>query len=101
MRCIEALRARDLAWIDVKPEAMQRFNAELQALLERSVWARTDHSWYKRADGRITNNWSSTCTAYWWRTRRPDLRDYHLEARAALAAAEPVALRASGGDARS
>jgi cation diffusion facilitator CzcD-associated flavoprotein CzcO len=101
LRCIEALRAQDLAWIDVKPEVMQRFNRELQSLLERSVWARTDHSWYKRADGRITNNWSSTCTAYWWRTRRPELRDYHLETRAAHAAAEPVVLRASGSDSRS
>jgi cation diffusion facilitator CzcD-associated flavoprotein CzcO len=93
MACIEALRSRDLAWIDVRPEVMQRFNAALQSILERSVWARTDHSWYKRADGRITNNWSSSCVSYWWQTRRPDLRHYHLEARAAHAAADPVELR--------
>jgi cation diffusion facilitator CzcD-associated flavoprotein CzcO len=100
MRCIDALRARELAWIDVRPEVMQRFNAELQSVLERSVWAKTDHSWYKRADGRITNNWSSTCVSYWMQTRRPDFRHYHLEARAVDACTDPVLLRASGSESR-
>jgi cation diffusion facilitator CzcD-associated flavoprotein CzcO len=88
VRCVQALAARDLRWIDVRPEAARAFDAEMQAVLDRSVWARTDHSWYKRADGRITNNWSGTTLAYWWRTRRPRLEDYHLVARAA--AAEPA-----------
>ncbi len=106
MACLGVLRARDLAWLDVQPDVMQAFNAELQSVLGRSVWARTERSWYKRADGRITNNWSSTCVSYWWRTRRPDLRDYHLEARSlearsARASHDPVLLhRASGGDSR-
>jgi hypothetical protein len=84
MECLRVLTARDLAWIDVRPEVMRAFNSELQAVLERTVWASTDRSWYKRADGRITNNWSGTTTAYWWRTRRLDLRRYHLQARAAV-----------------
>jgi hypothetical protein len=59
-----------------------RFNARLQAALERTVWAKTGKSWYKRADGRITNNWSGSTVEYWWRTRRADLERYHVEARA-------------------
>jgi len=55
------------------------------------VWATTDHSWYKRPDGRITNNWSGTTVAYWWRTRRADLRLYRQRARAAEPAVAQVA----------
>lgn len=81
LTCIRALADRDLAYIDVRPEVMRAYNQRLQAVLERTVWARTDKSWYKRADGRITNNWSGPTIAYWWRTRRADLRLYHQATR--------------------
>ncbi len=80
MDCLRALVRRDLAYLDVRPDVMRTYNEGLQAILERSVWATTDTSWYKRADGRITNNWSGTTVAYWWRTRRADLRLHHQEA---------------------
>jgi cation diffusion facilitator CzcD-associated flavoprotein CzcO len=82
MGCIRTLAERGLAYLDVRPDVMRAYNARLQAVLERSVWAKTGKSWYKRADGRITNNWSGTTAAYWWRTRRPDLRLYDVKARA-------------------
>jgi len=82
MDCVRTLAARDLAYLDVRADAMQAYNQRLRASLERSVWAKTGKSWYKRADGRITNNWSGTTVAYWWRTRRADLRRYHQKARA-------------------
>jgi cation diffusion facilitator CzcD-associated flavoprotein CzcO len=85
MGCLRALAERGLAWIDVRPEVVRAYNARLQAVLERTVWARTDRSWYKRADGRITNNWSGTTAAYWWRTRRPDLAVYDVKTRASAA----------------
>jgi cation diffusion facilitator CzcD-associated flavoprotein CzcO len=82
MSCIATLEERNLASLDVRPEAMAAYNAQLQAVLERTVWARTGKSWYKRADGRITNNWSGTTAAYWWRTRRVELDHYRQQARA-------------------
>jgi cation diffusion facilitator CzcD-associated flavoprotein CzcO len=84
VQCVQALAARDLRSLELRPEVLRAYNAELQSVLRRSVWARTDHSWYKRADGLITNNWSGTTFAYWWRTRRPDLRHYRLTPRAAV-----------------
>ncbi len=87
--CLRAMRAHDLAWIDVRPEAMAAYNRELQAVLARTVWARTPRSWYKRADGRITNNWSGTTFAYWWRTRRVNLAAYRCAVRGRTAA--PIA----------
>ena len=84
VRCIRELSRRGLKWLDLRPEVLDAWDARIQAELARMVWARTEHSWYKDARGRITNNWSGTTTRYWWSTRRLDLGAYHLEA------AEPV-----------
>jgi len=88
MGCLRAMDARDLAWIDVRPEVMRAYNEQLQERLRRTVWAATDHSWYKLAGGRITNNWSGSTAAYWWHTRRADLGAYRQVKR--VAATEPA-----------
>ncbi len=75
-RCIEALHRRGLRYLDLRRQAMREFNRRLHARLAKTAWARTGKSWYKTAEGRITNNWSGTTTSYWWRTRRPDLDAY-------------------------
>jgi len=69
---IERLRKGDLAYLDLRYEVEAAFNTKIQAELRRTVWAETDHSWYKDEAGRITNNWSGTTTRYWWMTRKFD-----------------------------
>ncbi len=81
--CLEAMRARELAWIDLRPEVQEDFNLQLQEELASTVWSQTGKSWYKTDSGRITNNWSGTTLRYWWRTRRPALRCYRQVARSA------------------
>jgi cation diffusion facilitator CzcD-associated flavoprotein CzcO len=83
MGCLHTLIDRDLASMDLRRDAMEAYNERLQRELARTVWAATDHSWYKNARGLITNNWSGSTIRYWWRTRRPDLGAYRLEARSA------------------
>ncbi|MBI3770276.1 MAG: NAD(P)/FAD-dependent oxidoreductase [Deltaproteobacteria bacterium] len=82
LECIRALESRQLKCLDVRPEAMRTYNEQLRRILDATVWARTGKSWYKRADGRITNNWSGTTTEYWWRTRHIDWDAYRQEPRA-------------------
>jgi cation diffusion facilitator CzcD-associated flavoprotein CzcO len=77
--CIRQMRARGLRWIAPRRSVMEAWNRELQRRLAGSVWARTERSWYKNADGRITNNWAGTTLEYWWRTRRADLGLYDCE----------------------
>lgn len=72
MKCLEALRTKRLAWLDVRADAMARFNERLVRELDKSVWASGCTSWYKTDGGRITNNWSDFTLRYWWRTRKPD-----------------------------
>jgi cation diffusion facilitator CzcD-associated flavoprotein CzcO len=100
MDCIRFLADGDLAWIDLRPEVMDAYYAQLQRELSGTVWAETGKSWYKTEDGRITNNWSGSTLRYWWRTRRADLGLYRalarggsvrpLEPRAAASGEEPA-----------
>jgi cation diffusion facilitator CzcD-associated flavoprotein CzcO len=85
--CVRALRERGLAWLDLRREVMEAFDDRLREELARTVWNDTDHSWYKDAAGRITNNWSGSTLRYWWSTRRPDLDAYQQVARSAVARA--------------
>jgi cation diffusion facilitator CzcD-associated flavoprotein CzcO len=87
---IRTLIDRDLAWMDLRREVMETYNAALQRELARSVWARIGASWYKNERGVITNNWSGTTVAYWWRTRRFDASRYAVRARAAVPAGAPA-----------
>ena len=78
LACIRAIATRGLVQMELRPEVLEAWDARTQAELARSVWAATDHSWYKTAEGRITNNWSGSTARYWWATRHLDLRSYHL-----------------------
>lgn len=78
LRCVRALRERRLRYLELRPEAMDRWRREARAGLARTVWAADCRSWYKTADGRITNNWPYTTAAYWRRMRRLRLGDYRL-----------------------
>ncbi len=87
IQCLEAMRERELLWLDVKPEVMTAFNAELRHDLSRTVWAAGCGSWYKTSSGKITNTWSGFVTDYERRTRHPDWRAFHQEVRPPMLAA--------------
>jgi cation diffusion facilitator CzcD-associated flavoprotein CzcO len=64
-RALALLEREGRAAIDVRATAQAAFNARLQADLARTVWADPAcRSWYKRADGRITQNWSGDARSY-------------------------------------
>ncbi|QSS61252.1 monooxygenase [Histoplasma capsulatum] len=47
------------------PKRMESFNDKLQSVLGTTSFAHPNcRSWYKRADGRVTNNWSGTVVQY-------------------------------------
>lgn len=82
MQLIDTLRTRDLRYLDVKPEAQDAYNRQLQAKLATTVWAANCGSWYKH-DGKITNNWSGSTVEFWRQMRRADLEAYDMVPRAA------------------
>jgi cation diffusion facilitator CzcD-associated flavoprotein CzcO len=82
---LAAAMEQGAAAVDVRPEAAERFDAEVQAAAAGTVWADDCHSWYKTEDGRITNNWTDHTTTYRTRLAVPDLSDWEL-----LPAREPL-----------
>jgi cation diffusion facilitator CzcD-associated flavoprotein CzcO len=72
---IRQLDARKLQRLDVKRAVMDTYNDWLRKDLAKSVWAADKQSWYKLADGTITNNWPHSTIRY-----RRLLRDAHLDA---------------------
>lgn len=94
LSALRALDDEDLRYLDLQPVVMDAYNAEIQAVLRDSAWAAAGDSWYKDAEGHITNNWPWSTFAYWLRTRRFQRAAYRAARRAAGAAAAP----GSGGD---
>ena len=76
---IDAVRQMDaggLRRLDVKRPVLEEYNRWLQSDLARSVWAADKQSWYKLADGTITNNWPHSTIRYRKLLRRADLAAY-------------------------
>jgi cation diffusion facilitator CzcD-associated flavoprotein CzcO len=76
LECLEELWRRGARALEVRAEAMERFDARVQEELRSSVWNGGCSNWYKTDDGRITNNWSGPCLDYWRATRRPHFGEY-------------------------
>ncbi len=81
----QKMRDENLAYVDVKPEAQAEWDRGVQADNAASVFASGCTSWYKTADGRITNNWPNSTLTYYRRTRRVNWDDYVAVAREAAA----------------
>jgi cation diffusion facilitator CzcD-associated flavoprotein CzcO len=75
---IEMLRARGLRRLDVRREVMDEYNRALARELDKSVWAGAKSSWYKLADGTITNNWPHSTIRYRRLLRTVELDDYEV-----------------------
>lgn len=76
---LQALRARDAqaaVALDVRADVMEQYNDQLQRELAQTSFAGSCNSWYKTADGHITNNWSGSVEEYRERTREFRLDDY-------------------------
>jgi hypothetical protein len=50
--------------IDVRPNILNNFNANVQRQMKQSAWAGNCNSWYKNEAGRVVNNWSGTVDEY-------------------------------------
>ncbi len=91
LRAVEALARRGPAYLDVRPEALDTFDRELQDRLAGTVWQTGCASWYVDESGRNTNNWPGLQLEYRRRTHRLRAADWRLVPVAREADAVPVA----------
>jgi cation diffusion facilitator CzcD-associated flavoprotein CzcO len=73
---IEKMRARGIAHVDVRPEVCARYNDEIQARLDGTVWSSGCKSWYLAPNGKNVSIWPSFTFEYRRRTQRFDLESY-------------------------
>ncbi len=79
MDCIRTVLARGARGLDVKGDVHDRFNEEIDAENLRMAWGVSKvNSWYKNANGRVTQNWPFPLLEYWKRTREVDPDDYEF-----------------------
>jgi cation diffusion facilitator CzcD-associated flavoprotein CzcO len=79
VQCMKAMQTRGLSAIEVTKAAQDRFNHDLQERLAKSTWADPKcNSWYKTADGRITQNWGGDTREYRQATQSIAWSDYSV-----------------------
>ncbi len=82
VQALKQMCERKLAAMEVKANAQARFLEELQTALSKTVWADEHcHSWYKNAEGVITQNWSSHTRDYAAATEKVRWEDYEVRSR--------------------
>lgn len=78
LKCLCILRKRPGSYLDVRDDAMRGFNQSIRERMAGTVWQGSCQSWYKTADGHVTNNWPSTTISFWWQLRRPKMSELEL-----------------------
>jgi hypothetical protein len=70
----------------VRPETVERYNDEIQEMMQGTVWTSGCQSWYLDAEGRNTTLWPDFTFRFRERTRRFDAENYELRVGAAVPA---------------
>jgi cation diffusion facilitator CzcD-associated flavoprotein CzcO len=72
----------DLAWIDVRPAAQERYNDEVQDGIGRvAVWQANCNGYYRHPSGRVVTQWPFSMTEYRRRTANVDPAAFEVGAR--------------------
>jgi hypothetical protein len=91
MDAIRVMDAGAIATVEVRREAMERFNAEVQAMMPGTVWASGCASWYLDATGRNATLWPDFTFRFRQRTRHFDPDAYELHVGVPASQAKAVA----------
>jgi 4-hydroxyacetophenone monooxygenase len=82
VEAIKTMIERRWSELEVRPEAMERYNRRLDERLAEMVWSVTSAgTWYRNRHGRVTTNMPWTTFEYWEMTRRVDFADYAVTPR--------------------
>jgi cation diffusion facilitator CzcD-associated flavoprotein CzcO len=84
---IQRVADEDLAWIDVRPEPMERYNEEIQLAIGRvRVWQADCNGYYRSPSGRVVTQWPYSMSEFARRTAVPDADAYEVRQRGGAAA---------------
>jgi cation diffusion facilitator CzcD-associated flavoprotein CzcO len=86
--CLRVMDRRNLQSVEVRPDAMEQFNQEMQKRMQGTVWMSGCKSWYLDAHGRNTTLWPGFTFEFRHRTRHFDPQHYCLQARDTLVSSQ-------------
>ncbi len=70
---IQRIASESLAWIDVRPEPMERYNEDIQRAIEGvEVWQADCNGYYRTPSGRVVTQWPYSMSEFRERTASPD-----------------------------
>ena len=77
MGCLELLMKNHHAAMDCRRDVHDAYNARIDQGNREMAWGTPNvRSWYKNANGRVTQNWPFTLREFWNQTRAPDPADF-------------------------
>lgn len=77
--CLDLMESSGASRMEVREPAQRLFNRELQSDVDGEVWSPGNCvSWYLDRRGVNRAAWPGWTWQFWWRTRKPDPRDYRL-----------------------
>ncbi len=80
---LQRMGREGLAWVDVRPEAMARYNEELQrGIAAIGVWQSGCNGYYRSASGRVVTQWPFTMGEFQRRTAQLDPAAFEVAPRA-------------------
>ena len=78
IKCMKLVKQKGANFIDVKPQAQNRFLGEMTEALKGTVWTSGCKSWYQTADGINFAIWPKSTWRYWLETRHVNEADYRF-----------------------
>jgi 4-hydroxyacetophenone monooxygenase len=77
MGCLKMQFEDGLASLEVREDTCREYNAHIDELNQQRAWG-SPHvsSWYKNANGRVSQNWPGTHFEWWQQTREPRAEDF-------------------------
>ena len=70
---MQRIAEEGLDWIDVKPERVAAFNAEVdEAMAQVDAWNAGCNGYYRSPSGRIVTQWPGSMTDYQQATAKPE-----------------------------
>jgi 4-hydroxyacetophenone monooxygenase len=77
--CLALLMHENHAALDVKRSVHDAYNEMIDKGNRSMAWGQSNvNTWYKNANGRITQNWPFTLLRFWQETRAPERSDFIL-----------------------
>jgi cation diffusion facilitator CzcD-associated flavoprotein CzcO len=76
--CLRLMERRGIQAVELRPEAQDAYNREVQRRMQGTVWVSGCASWYLDAHGHNTTLWPGFTFEYRWRTRRFDPANYQF-----------------------